>query len=42
MRQEFLELTALRQGLLPDRVLRAGLEDNGRSKISGVYEGFSG
>jgi hypothetical protein len=42
MRQEFLELTALWQGLLPDRVLRAGLEDNGQSKISSVYEGFSG
>jgi hypothetical protein len=40
--REFLELTVLRQGLLPDRVLRAGFEDSGRSKISGVYEGFYG
>jgi hypothetical protein len=32
----------LRQVLLPDRVLEAGLGGDGRSDLSGVREGFSG
>jgi hypothetical protein len=35
-----LGVDALRQGLLPDRELKARLEDIGKSKLSGVCEGF--
>jgi hypothetical protein len=37
-----LGVDALRQGLLPDRELKARLEDIGQSKLSGVCKGFSG
>jgi hypothetical protein len=39
-RQEFLKLKALRQGLLPDRVLDAWLGNNGRSELSSVCQVF--
>jgi hypothetical protein len=37
-----LGVDALRQGLLPDRELKAKLKDIGQSKLSGVCEGFFG